>query len=87
MDCSVKQQLLIAMNESLNALEEAVERMTNLAGKNKADEFVAAHRRVMELRPIADAARKELRKPSARARLLENPSHTQLAPPNVTSPR
>jgi hypothetical protein len=59
MDCSVKQQLLIAMNESLNALEEAVERMTNLAGKNKADEFVAAHRRVMELRPIADASRKD----------------------------
>jgi hypothetical protein len=59
MDCSVKQQLLIAMNESLNALDEAVEQMTNLAVKNKADEYGAAYDRVTELRPLAVTARED----------------------------
>ena len=60
MDCSVKQRLLTALNDTVNGMVRAVERLANFAGVNKSDEFVAAHGKVMELRPLVDTARENL---------------------------
>jgi hypothetical protein len=56
MDCSAKEHLLTAITEAVNALDRAIERLANFAGENKSAEFIAARRKVMELRPLAAAA-------------------------------
>jgi hypothetical protein len=59
MECSVRHQLLIAMNDSLDTLDQAVERMAVLAGAHKSDKFLAAHGMVVKLRPLAVTARED----------------------------